>query len=242
VRSADGVTYDTRKAVELSGSLGGPFRLPTQLQPGATVTRSIPYVRARWSGPLRITAGWDRTPLPALRVAVASPGPPADTRTAIDDVLAKTGHLLDKCRPASPGVAVSGEIDAPKDSAPPMRASCSISLRHERGFVVAQVLIATPPGYRGIHLQGPYELFTWPKPGRNTEMIGWLFVVTRDGAISVDSTALMSTKPGKRMAPDWQWTTSGVEAQSGDSKCGGTGGGGGGWTGPSVEFVSVCPR
>lgn len=247
VRSSDGMTYDTRRAFLLSGSLGGPPRFSTRLRPGATATRSLSNLRVRWSGPLRVTAGWNRMPLPPLRVDVATPsGPPPSDQAAIDDVVAHTGGLLDRCHPDASGVAVTGEIDAPKNSAPPMQASCSISLQRERGFIVAQVLIATPPGYREIQLRPPYELFTWPKTGKagglqNAEAIGWLFVVTSRRAISVDSTSMETSKPGKPMAPDWQWTTSGFEGQPGGSKCGGTGGGGGGYTGPLVEFVSVCP-
>ena len=242
VHSPDGTTYDTRRAYELSGSLGGPYRPPTKLRPGATATRRAFPVRVLWSGPLQITPGLGKVRLPLLWVGVTTPGPAPNESAAVAEVVAATGHLLDHCRPTSPGVAVSGKIVAPKASAPPMSARCSITLQRERGFLVAQMLIAIPPRYRGVHLQPPYEQLTWPKSGRNAETIGWQFVLTRKGAISVGSTSMESTKPGNSMAPDWQWTTSGWKGQPGGSRCGGTGGGGGGYVGPLVEFVSVCPR
>jgi hypothetical protein len=242
VHSPDGTTYDTRRAYELTGSLGGPYRPPTKLRPGATATRRTFPVRILWRGPLQITPGVGRMRLPPLRVGVTTPEPAPNESAAVAEVVAATGHLLDHCRPTSPGVAVSGKIVAPKGSAPPMSARCSITLQRERGFLVAQVLIAIPPRYRGVHLQPPYEQLTWPKSGRNAEMIGWQFVITRKGAISVGSTSVQSTKAGKSMAPDWQWTTAGWKGRPGGSRCGGTGGGGGGYVGPLVEFISVCPR
>jgi hypothetical protein len=239
VHAADGTRYDTRVPLR---DVIWPYIRPVELRPGETLTRSAPYLRVRWSGPLRITPGWARKPLPALRVAVQTPpGPLPSGPAAVATVVASTGHLLDNCRPQAPGVAVVGRIDAPRHSAPPIQARCSISLQRERGFLVAQVLIAVPPGYQGVHLRTPYERFTWPKSGQNAEAIGWEFVVTRDGATSVDSTSVESTKPGSPMAPDWQWTTTGWQGQPGGSRCGGTGGGGGGSAGPLVEFVSVCP-
>jgi hypothetical protein len=242
VHSRDGTRYDTRRAYELTGSLGGPMRIPTTLRPGATVTRRGVYLRVHWSGPLEITPGVGQAVLRPLQVAVISPGHAPSDRAAVAEVVAATGHLLDHCRPASPAVPVTGTIEAPDHSAPSMSARCSITLRRERGFVVAQVLVAVPVRYRGVHLQPPYEQLTWPQSGRNAEMIGWQFVVTRKAAISVGSTSTESTEAGKSMAPDWQWTTSGWEPHPGSSRCGGTGGGGGGYVGPLVEFVSVCAR
>jgi hypothetical protein len=75
----------------------------------------------------------------------------------------------------------------------------------------------------------------------NAEAVAWEFVVTRDGATSVNSTSAESAKPaGGKFAPDWQWTTTGYQPRSGGSRCGHTGGGGGGYAGPLVEFVSNC--
>jgi len=126
-----------------------------------------------------------------------------------------------------------------------MRARCSITLRHGRGFDLAQVLVITPPSLRGIHVSEPYEALPWfPGAGNtkiNAEAIAWQFVVTRDGAMSVDSTSVESARAGSgRMAPDWQWTSSGWTGRPGGSLCGHTGGGGGGYPGPLVEFVSIC--
>jgi uncharacterized membrane protein YgcG len=121
-----------------------------------------------------------------------------------------------------------------------MRVACSISLRREHGFVRAQVLVVSPPGLHGVHLKQPYEQLSWLRSRQNATAVGWLFVVTRNGAISVDSTSVESTKNGRKQAPQWQWTTSGFQPQSGGSKCGGYGGGGGGYGGPLIEFVSKC--
>jgi hypothetical protein len=65
--------------------------------------------------------------------------------------------------------------------------------------------------------------------------------VTKDGATPVAAAEADATKPADHMAPDWTWTSSGVQRLgSGSSRCGGSGGGWGG-TGPTVEFISVCP-
>ena len=126
-----------------------------------------------------------------------------------------------------------------------MRARCSITVRHERSFDLAQALVITPPSLRGIRVNEPYEALPWfPGAGNttiNAEAIAWQFVVTRDGAMSVDSTSVESARAGSgRMAPDWQWTSSGWTGRPGGSLCGHTGGGGGGYPGPLVEFVSIC--
>lgn len=238
VRGADGTRYDTRVPAR---DVLPPYIPPITLLPGKTITRAFfPDLHVRWSGPLRVTPGWDREALPALRVRVITPGRPDNPRTAIADVVAAAGHLLDHCRPQAAGVPVAGVVDAPKGSAPPLWVRCSIELRPERGFLAAQVLVVTSPPPPGARLDKRYELFTFPRPGRNAVAIGWEFVVTRDGARSVDSTSVESTRPGKVMALDWQWTTSGWRPHPGSSRCGGTGGGGGA-EGPLVEFVSVCP-
>jgi len=243
VKSPDGTTYDTR--VPLENSLGPPPR-PIALRPGAVATSHLLQVlRVRWQGPLRVTPGCDVSAAPSIRVTVTSPGPPASTTAAFDDVVAATGHLFDHCRPTGPGASVVGRIDAPRRSAPPMRARCSITVRHERSFDLAQALVITPPSLRGIRVNEPYEALPWfPGAGNttiNAEAIAWQFVVTRDGATSVDSTSVESAKAGSGlMAPDWQWTSSGWTGRPGGSRCGHTGGGGGGYVGPYVEFVSAC--
>lgn len=236
VHAQDGTTYDTR--IPLRGAFL-PYVPPTKLRPGQTVTRNGDDVRVRWDGPLRVTPGWGNERLPTVRVGVKISRAPS-RRTAIADVLASTGHLLDHCAPARAGVPVIGRINGPKHSAPPLHARCSIRLHREPGFFRAQVLLVSPPSLRGVHVTSPYEQLGYLKPGQNATAVGWLFVVTRSGAISVDSTSIDATKSRNRMAPDWQWTTSGYQGRPGGARCGHTGGGGGGSIGPLIEFVSKC--
>jgi len=238
VSGADGTTYDTRAATRATGSLGGPYIPPTTIRAGGTETRHFSYLRVRWSGPLEVTPGCELTALPPIRVAVTAAGRPSASM-AVADVAAASGHLLDHCRPQTPGVAVIGQIDPPSGDAPPMQARCSLSLEARRGFVVAHLLVVSPPTLQGVHIEQPYERLAWLAQGQNAEAVAWEFVVTRDGAISVDSYEVDATKPANRMAPDWTWTGSAWQGPGG-SRCGGFGGGGGGVTGATVEFVSVC--
>lgn len=239
VHGADGTTYDTRVPYEHMMSV--PYVPPTTIKPGATETRSIPYLRVRWGGPLRITPGCGTTKLPQLHVAVRSPGAPQNDRAAVDDVVAAAGHLLDHCRPHASGVSVVGRIDPPSGHAPPLPARCSVTLRRERGFDVAQVLVVSPPTMQGVRIQEPYEGLTGTNAlGGNTEAIAWQFVVTRRGATSVYSAEADTSRAGKPMAPDWTWSSSGPGGHPGGSRCGGSGSGFGGVNGPDVLFVSVC--
>jgi hypothetical protein len=247
VRAANGATYDTR--VPLRNEIG-PMALPTTLPPGATETVAYvgKYLPVRWSGPLRVRPGCGTTALPALTVAVKAPGPPPDERTAVADVVAASGHLLDHCRPKRPGIAVRGQIYPPRGrkiypprgTTPPMAATCSVSLRRERQFLVAQVLIASPPGIDHVHVNQPYEQLS-VHHASPYEVVGWQFVVTKNGATPVAATEVDATKAANRMAPDWSWTSSGVQRLgSGDSRCGGSGESWGG-AGPTVEFITTCP-
>ena len=250
VHAAKHMHYDTRVAYGV-GTGGGPVPL-TRLKPGQSVTSRTGPILVRWSGPLRITPGWNEFALPSLNVPLTTPaGRVPSDRAAIADVVAKTGHLLDNCHPVRPGVSVIGRIDAPKNSAPPLRANCSISLRREHGFDVAQVLILTPPDLRGIRVSEPYERLPWFKGpegkvggvwGTNAEAIGWEFIVTHEGAMSVDSTSVESARSGSgRWVPEWRSTTSGWTNGEGSARCGYTGGVPGGYGGgPNIEFVSVC--
>jgi hypothetical protein len=238
VHAQDGTTYDSRTL--LRGAYL-PYVPPTKLRPGQTVTRSGGGVRVRWAGPLRVTPGWGNEPLPRVSVRVRPSAAPS-RQSAVAAVVSATGHLLDHCAPTTSGVAVIGRIDAPKHSAPPLRARCSVTLYREDGFFQAQVLIVSPPGLRGVHLRHRSEQLSGLKAGENATAIAWLFVVTQHGATSVDSTSVDSTKNARRMAPDWQWTTSGWTGQEGGARCGHTGGGGGGSGGPLIEFVSACAR
>src|SRR5581483_872065 len=96
----------------------------------------------RWRGPLRITPGCGGTALPAMQVGVTAPGPPPAEGKAVADVVAAAGHLLDHCRPARAGVPVQGRIEPPSGDAPPMAATCSVTVRDEGSFLLAQALIA----------------------------------------------------------------------------------------------------
>ena len=240
VSSPDGTTYDTRIPVENEKGPGAPA-IP--VQPGATATERLSGVRVRWEGPLRVTPGCGVSAGRPVRVAVSSPGLPASANAAVTDVVAASGHLLKHCRPRTSGVSVVGRINAPDGSAPPLQARCSITLRQQRGFYVAQLLVVTPPGLRGAGVHEPYEDLTpyWRfSDRRNAQVIGWEFVVTRNGARSVYSADSAETRSGGR-APDFAWTSSGGQ-YTGGGQCGFTGGGFGGLDGPTVTFVSACGR
>ncbi len=239
-KSPDGTTYDTRVPWENRRT---PAPTPTSIAPGETTTETLRDLgRVRWEGPLKITPGCGLSPLRPVRVNVTSPGLPASKSRAVSDVVAAVGHLLDHCRPTTSGVAVVGRIDAPVGHAPPMQARCSITLRRELGFYVAQALILTPPDLQGVRVEQPYEALAGAYvPNSNTEAIAWEFVVTRRGATSVYSAEQDTTRSGGGLWPSWTWT--GSEWQAGDSSmCGGSDGGFGGVNGPDVVFVSVCGR
>lgn len=239
VRAADGTKYDTR--VPLRGE-EGPISFPATIPPGATKTVAWigKYLWVRWGGPLRVTPGCGSSALPVLRVGVKSPGPPRDERTAVADVVAASGHLLDRCRPERAGVAVQGQIYPPSGNTPPMSATCSVSLQDEGQYLTAQALIVSPPGQGDVHITQPYETLS-PHPASPYEAIAWEFVVTKNGAAPVAAAEEDATKPANRMAPDWSWTSSGVQQLgSGSSRCGGSGVSWGGAS-PTVEFISVCP-
>ncbi len=239
VRSPDGTTYDTRVPLE---NISTPYLPPTPIAPGATKTETLRDLRVRWDGPLRVTPGCGLSALHPVRVAVTSPGLPASETAAVSEVVAATGHLLDHCRPRTSGVSVVGRIDPPTGNAPPMQSRCSVTLRRGRGFYAAQVLIATPPNLRGVHVAPPYEALSAAYvPHHNTEAIAWEFVVTRHGATSVNSASSDTTRPGGGLFRSWDWTRS--KWQEGDrSLCGGSDGGGLGVNGPNVVFVSACGR
>jgi len=248
VRAADGTTYDTR--VPLRDEIG-PMTLPTTILPGTTKT--VPevgkYLRVRWRGPLQVTPGCGQTALPVLSVGVNVAGPPPDEPSALAAVVTASGHLLDHCRPERAGVAVEGQIFPPSGGTfppsgdtPPMSATCSVSIQNEGQFLVAQTLIASPPDLAlgDLHVNQPYEQLSLRHPSPY-EAVAWEFVVTKDGATPVAAAEADATKPADHMAPDWTWTSSGVQRLgSGSSRCGGSGGSWGG-TGPTVEFISVCP-
>jgi hypothetical protein len=236
LRAGDGTRYDTAAALRAEGSLGGPYRLPLAIHPGETETLGSQSVFVRWKGPLHIIPGCDEKPLPPLHVQVSSPGPPPDDRSAVADVVAATGHLLDRCRPQQPGVAVDGEIKPPTGSGPAMEARCSVSLHSEGGFLVAQVLVLIPPNLRGVHVVQPYDTLSFRKHRRPYESIAWQLVVTRDGAVTVAGFTHDATRAGKRMAPEWSWSGTSW-GRPGSARCGYEGFAGG----PTLDLISVCP-
>lgn len=235
VSAGDGTRFDTQALV----SPTIPYIPPTRLRPGTTraVSGLGATARVRWRGPLRITPMCGRTRLPVLRVGVTAAGPPADDRAAVADVVAASGHLFDHCRPVRAGAPVRGEIDSPDGNSPPLRATCSVRLRREGRFWRARALVLSPPDLR-------YEPMTQPvaqplASRENAEEIVWEFVVTKNGAVSVDGSERDASKSADRMATDWSWTGSAWE-KTGDARCGGFGSAGGGADGPVIEFVSVC--
>jgi hypothetical protein len=240
VRAADDTTYDTR--VPLRNEIG-PLRAATTIPPGTTKTVDAgKYLPVRWRGPLQVTPGCAQMALPVLSVGVNAAGPPQNEATAIADVVAASGHLLDHCRPQRAGVAAQGQIYPPSGDTPPMSATCSVSIQNEGAFLVAQTLIASPADVPlgDLSLNQPYEQLSLDHVSP-FEAVAWQFVVTKDGATAVAAAEADATKPADHMAPDWTWTSSGVgHLGSGSSRCGGSGGSWGG-TGPTVEFISVCP-
>jgi hypothetical protein len=171
-------------------------------------------------------------------VGVSSPGPPQNDQQAIAEVAAAAGGLLDRCRPQRSGSGVRGEIDtpAPGGSAPPMAAKCSVTLHSEGTFLVAQVLVLTPPNLQGVRVRQPYQMLSLPKLTRSYEAIAWEFVVTKKGASTVAGMTRDATKVGDRMAPGWYWLGSRWSGPD-SSRCGYVGLSGV----PSVDFINVCP-
>jgi hypothetical protein len=180
-----------------------------------------------------------------LRVHVNAPWPGPDQSAVVDEVVAAAGHLLDHCRPQTPGFPVSGQIDPPSGDAPPLNAQCSLSISREGTFLVAQVLVLSPPGLAGVQIFQPYETF-WPTgkfPPQLTssppyEAIAWEFVVTRDRAIPVAAATLAASNSSSQLVPFFTWNGSGWQAE-GTAPCGGTGIAWGG-RGPDLDFISAC--
>lgn len=238
VRPADDARYDTRQALAAEESHGGPYRMPLAIRPGETKTMRGPSVFVRWKGPLRITPGCEQKALPALDVKVTAPGPPRDDSTAIADVVAATGHLLDHCRPEQSGVAVVGQIDPPGGSGPPMAARCSVTLHSEGRFVVAQVLVLIPPRLHGVRVLQPYDTLSLGKRPRPYEAIAWQLVVTSSGAVTVAGFNRDATRAANRMAPEWTWSWADSSWEGpGSARCGYVGIAGG----PSLDLISACP-
>lgn len=243
LHAADGTTYGS--AALYANFVGIPPPIVSNLPPGAKAGLGPIDVTVRWNGPLRITPTCLGKALPNLRVRVIAPGPPPDDATAIADVVAASGHLLDRCRPQASGIAVYGQIYPPTGGAPPMDAECSVSITSQGAFSVAQVLVTTPHGLTGVQIYQPYETL-WPNghtvpiaSNAPYEAIAWEFVVTRDGAIPVAASTEAASEHSTQTASFWGWNGTGFE-QDGSGTCGGTGYSWGG-TGPDIEFISACP-
>jgi len=246
VRAADGTSYDTSEPLQALPGIPPP--IPTKIRPGATKSLGRLELPVRWNGPLRITPECEGKPLHVLRVAVTAPWPSPDESTAIDDVVAASGHLLDKCRPQTSGVAVDGEIDPPSGNDPPMSARCSVSISSPGTFWVAQVLVLVPPGLQGVTVLQPYEVFgppygldsppPWPAPP--FEAIAWEFVVTKNGAFPVASATVAASNSSSSGQMDSSFSWNGKAWQGGGGSCGGRMWAWGGRF-PTVEFISACP-
>jgi hypothetical protein len=182
-----------------------------------------------------------------LTVSVTSSWPSPASSTAIGEVAAAAGHLLDHCLPQTPGTPVDGQIDAPSGNAAPMNAQCSISLTSEGGFLDAQVLVLVPVGLTGVQIFQPYELL-WPGDSPLSsvaltaappyEAVAWEFVVSRDKATPVAASTLTASTATGKSAPSFAWNRKGWQSQ-GAEPCGGTGFAYGG-TGPELQFISAC--
>jgi hypothetical protein len=243
LKAADGTTYDTGALYE--GLPGIPPPIPQKLRGGGTLHLGAQSVNARWPGPLQITPYCLGKALPVLHVKVAATWPHPSESAAVGEVVAAAGHLLDHCRPMTPGVAVDGKIYPPSGTAPPMDARCSVTLSREGRFLDAQVLVLTPPGLAGVQIYQPYETL-WPithilplASGPPYEAIAWEFVVTREQAIPVAASSIAASNDSDQNAPFFSWTAAGWK-QDGEAPCGGTGFAWGG-SGPGIEFISVCP-
>lgn len=243
LKAADGTTYDT--SAPFQAFPGIPPPIPRKLRRGATWRLGPESVPVRWPGPLQLTPECLGKPLPGLRVAVVTPWPRPDESAAVGEVVAAAGHLLDRCRPQAPGVAVDGQIDPPSGSAPPMDAQCSVSLGWNGNILVAQALVLIPPGLPNVQIFQPYETL-WPisqflplATSPPYEAIAWEFVVNRDRAIPVAAASLAASNDSGRSAPFFSWNGTGWE-QEGEGSCGGTVFAPGG-IGPVVEFISACP-
>ena len=235
LRAGDGTVYDPDQAFF---AISPPVSRPQTLHRGAKLV-AWASVLIRWSGPLQVTPECVGKPLPVLQVGVTAPGPPSDEAAAIAEVVAAAGHLLDQCRPQTPGVPVEGQINPPSGSVPPMSAQCSVSLGSEGSFWVAQVLILSPPGLSEVTIGSPYEtLASTTPPSPPYEAIAWEFVVTRERAIPV--VASDEVAASYELTASWVSTPSGWQG-GGETFCPppGWGGHGIGLTpGPQIWLIS----
>ncbi len=242
LNAADGTTYNTAALYEAFPGIPPPS--PRKMRRGATLHLPGQRVTVRWTGPLQITPACLGKPLPVLHVGVSVPWPRPVESAAVGQVVAAAGHLLDHCRPQTPGVPVDGQIYPPSGNAPPMDAQCSVSLSWDGDLLQAQVLVLVPPDLSGVEVFQPYETL-WPisnflplAASPPYEAIAWEFVVTRYRAIPVAASTLDATTSSSGTAPGWAWNGTGF-ASAGNTSCGFTEFSGGG-TGPALDFISAC--
>lgn len=244
LKAADGTTYDP--SATLANFPGLPPPRPGKLRAGATIHEALD-VTVRWRGPFEITPGCLGKTLPALHVGVVAAWPGPRQSTAVAQVVAAAGHLLDHCRPQASGLPVEGQIDPPSGTAPPMDAQCSVSISSDGPFLIAQVLVLTPPSLTGVQIFQPYELL-WPNGSPTApqaavppyEAIAWEFVVTRQKAIPVAASSVFGTKDSSSATlPLFTWSDTDWQL-SGTGSCGGEGYSWGG-AGPDIEFITACP-
>ena len=100
---------------------------------------------------------------------------------------------------------MTGQIEPPSGSTPPMSAQCSVSIESEGGFSVAQALIFIPSSPGFVELWQPYETLWQPGSPPPTlsppyEAIAWEFVVTQDGATPVAASTMDATYPSDQGA------------------------------------------
>jgi hypothetical protein len=244
LKAGDGTTYDSSALLH---GIPVPPPVSRKLRAGKTLHFGAEKVPVRWRGPLQVTPECVGKALPKLTVSVTSSWPSPASSTAIGEVAAAAGHLLDHCLPQTPGTPVDGQIDAPSGNAAPMNAQCSISLTSEGGFLDAQVLVLVPVGLTGVQIFQPYELL-WPGDSPLSsvaltaappyEAVAWEFVVSRDKATPVAASTLTASTATGKSAPSFAWNRKGWQSQ-GAEPCGGTGFAYGG-TGPELQFISAC--
>jgi hypothetical protein len=242
LKAADGTVYDTSAPSEALPGIPPPT--PRKLRPGKTIRLGPLDIPVRWNGPLQVIPSCLGKWLPPFRVGVVATSPPPDAIAAVGAVVAAADHLLDRCRPQSPGVPVTGQIDPSSGTSPPMDAECSISVSSEGPFLVAQALVLIPADLSGVQIFQPYETL-WPvdrfvalAAAPPYEAIAWEFVVTGTSAIPVAAATLAATNDSARSAPFFAWNGTGWD-QDGEGSCGGESFAAGG-TGPSIDIISAC--
>jgi hypothetical protein len=238
VSTTGGRVYDTGRADLLEGSLGGGISLPIKLQPGASRRRRALDVPIMWAGPLTLSADCAGVRLPPLGVKVSVPGRTPSVEEALSVASHALGGLFSQCRPKPDGTPTIGTIHTPdgKDSAPPMQALCSATVRQEVGFAIVRLVFVTPPSVGPVSVSTPYNVITAPARARPMEVSVWELEVDASGAHLIGGDEEDSSWPSGGQIQSWGWTGSSWEGPSG-GECGGEGVVGG----PYLVFISACP-